>query len=282
MPQITLLVCTYGDREPLGRLLEQSRDCYDELIVVHDGPDFEDVRGLVLQHCGLFIERPRAFSQEPHIPFAIGEASNDWILRFDSDEYPSNELRDWLIDFRKAPDVESKIAGYRWICPAWNGRKRITMNWPYKFLRLFNRNKVTVIGVCENGPEPEPGYIAPRVPLRFWHEPTTPSLGLWNIFRKERTRQARRNIARALLGSPEDHPRWRYESDEWPIGWKEVKKHPILTGLWRLFVWPPRQALAMILVGDVPRPSVFAHAGIFHASVCFQYWRMKRRPPQSA
>src|SRR5205823_13950027 len=118
MPKITLIICTYGDRDLVGRLLEHTRDCYDELIVIHDGPDFEDVRSVVEKHHGRFIERPRAFSQEPHVPFAIGEASNDWILRFDSDEYPSSELRDWLVDFRNTTDLDPKIAGYRWICPA--------------------------------------------------------------------------------------------------------------------------------------------------------------------
>lgn len=282
MPKITLLVCTYGDRKPLKRLLEHSSDCYDELIVVHDGPDFEDVQSVVAKYDGKFIERPRALSQEPHIPFAIGEATNDWILRFDTDEYPSSELREWLIHFRKVSDADPKIAGYQWICPAWDGRKRITMNWPYKFLRLFDRNKVTMIGLCENGPEPDSSYVATRMQLRFWHEPASSSLGLRNIFGKERTNQARKNIARALLGSPKDHPRWRYESDQWPSGWEHVREHPILTGLWRLLVWPPRHALAMMLVGDIPWPSVFTHAGIFHATLCFEFWRTKRKQLRSS
>jgi hypothetical protein len=277
MPKITMIVCTHGDRVPLSRLLEKSRDCYDELIVVHDGPDFQDVRSLVAQYNGRFFERPRAYSQEPHIPFAIGEAIHDWILRFDSDEYPSGELKEWITEFRKGADVDLNIAGYRWICPAWNGRKRISMNWPNKFLRLFNRKKVTMIGLCENGAEPEPQYLSPKLPLRFWHESSGPSHGLRNIFGKQRTQQARANIARALLGSPLDHPRWRYESDQWPSGWQRVKRHPILTGLWRLFVWPPRQALAMLLAGDIPRPSVFLNAGIFHATLCFKYWRLRRQ-----
>jgi hypothetical protein len=276
MPRITLIVCTYGDRELLGRLLESSRDCYDELFIIHDGPDFEDVRSLVEQHGGRFIERPRAFSQEPHIPYAIGEASHDWILRFDTDEYPSSELKQWLIEFRSTSDVDKRIAGYQWICPAWNGRKRISKNWPYKFVRLFNRNRVSVVGVCENGPHPDPNYFCPKMPLRFWHEPKSPSHGLRNIFGKQRTSQARKNLTQALLGSPLDHPTWRHESDEWPAGWQDVKEHPIFTGLWRLFVWPPRQALAMLLSGDLPRPSVFCHAGLFHASVCFELWKLRR------
>jgi hypothetical protein len=276
MPKISLIICTHGDRLPLTRLLEHTRGCYDELLVIHDGPDFEDVRSLVAQYGGRFIDRPRAFSQEPHVPFAYGEATHNWILRFDSDEYPSSELKDWIREFRNLHDVDARTAGYQWIWPAWNGRKRISMNWPFKFLRLFDRNKVTMVGLCEHGPEADAGYVSPTVPLRIWHEPSSPSHGLRNIFGKERTRQVRKNLARALLGSPLDHPRWRYERDTWPLGWQEVKDHPILTALWRLLVWPPRQAAAMLLAGDLPRPSVFCHAGLFHATVCFEYWRMKR------
>lgn len=277
-----MIVCTFGDRAPLGRLLDQSRDCYDELMVIHDGPDFEDVRSLVEPFGGRFVERPRAFSQEPHIPFAIGQARNDWILRFDTDEYPSTELKEWLREFRRTDDVDSKIAGYQWICPAWNGHKRITENWPHKFVRLFNRNRVSVVGVCENGPQPDVGYSCPKMRLRFWHEPKTPSHGLRNIFGKPRTDQAKRNLARALLGSPLDHPTWRHHTEEWPAGWQDVKEHPVLTALRRVIVWPPRQALAMVIAGDLPRPSVFFHAGIFHATVCLEYWRERRAIKKSA
>src|SRR5689334_16966635 len=180
MPKVSLIICTHGDRRPLSRLLEHTRGCYDELLVIHDGPDFEDVRSVVIEHGGKFIERPRAFSQEPHCPFAFGEASHDWILRFDTDEYPSDELRKWIVEFRSQTTVDPKIAGYQWICPAWNGRKRVSMNWPFKFLRLFNRNKVRMVGLCEHGPEADPDCISPTMPLRFWHEPPSASQGLRN------------------------------------------------------------------------------------------------------
>ena len=277
MPAVTMIVCTYGDRVPLSRLLEQSRGCYDELIVIHDGPDFEDVRTLVEQYGGRFMERPRAFSQEPHSPFAIGQASHDWILRFDTDEYPSTELKNWLREFRNADHVEATIAGYQWICPAWDGRKPITKNWPNKSVRLFDRRHVSVVGVCENGPQADPDYIMPKIPLRFCHEPPVRSHGLQNIFGKKRTAQARNNLVQALFGSPLEHPTWRYQADVWPSGWQDVKEHPIRTGLWRLVVWPPRQALAMLIAGDLPRPSVFGHAGVFHARLCFEFWRQSRR-----
>jgi hypothetical protein len=242
---------------------------------MHDGPDFEDVRPLVNQYRGRFFERPRAFSQEPHLPFAIGEATHNWILRFDSDEFPSDELRNWLLRFRENPEPTGDISGYYCIWPAWNGRKTITKHWPNKRPFLFHRQRVKLIGLCENGPNPDFNMI--KLPLTLCHQPNRPTHGLRNIFGKDRTAQARMNLVRALLGSPLDHPRWRYESDQWPANWQQVKAHPLSTGLRRLLIWPPRQALAMLLAGDLPRPSVFAHTGIFHATLCLEFWRERSK-----
>lgn len=108
MPKLTLLVCLHGDRSFLERLLRESTGCYDELLVIHDGTDFDQIETVTQAHGGRFFERPRAFSQEPHFPFAFGQARHDWILKLDSDEFPSNELRAWLIDFRSAPEPPRK------------------------------------------------------------------------------------------------------------------------------------------------------------------------------
>lgn len=275
MPEVTLIICVYGDRDPLSRLLAHSEECCDELVVIHDGPDFEDVCGLVAKYGGRFIERPRAFSQEPHLPSAFAEASHDWVLRFDSDEFPSPELKHWLARFRKSAEPPDDISGYYCIWPAWNGRQTITNHWPNKRLFLFHRQRVKLIGLCENGPEPD--FAVTKLHLTLCHQPNRSTHGLLNIFAKDRTAQARTNLVRALLGSPLDHPRWRYESEQWPSGWQQVKDHPVLTGLWRLLVWPPRQAVAMLLAGDLPRPSVFMHSGVFHATLCLEFWRERSK-----
>lgn len=274
MTKVSLVICVYGDSEPLQRLFDNTRDCYDDLLVIHDGPDFENVRSLVEGYGGRFIERPRAFSQEPHFPFAFGQAKHDWILRLDSDEFPSPELREWIKQFRHEPEPSEKISGYQCIWPVWNGRKAITRGWPNKRTFIFQRQRISWIGVFEQGAIPQAKLV--RLPLTLCHQPKGKSHGFGNIFGKFRTDQGRTNAANALLGSPLDHPRWRYDSDQWPAGWQNVKDHPILTGLWRLFVWPPRQAVAMMLSGDLPRASIFAHAGVFHATLCFEYWRRRR------
>jgi hypothetical protein len=247
--------------------------------VIHDGPDFEGVGNLVAQYDGRFIERSRSFSQEPHLPFAFGQAHYDWILRFDADEYPSAALRNWLIDFRQHENVDT-TTGFYCIWPVWNGRKAITQHWPNKRLFLFNRQRVSYIGVCEQGPLPE--SRCEKLPLVLRHEPPGASHGFENLFRKKRTRQARENAAVALLGSPLAQPCWRYSKENWPPLWEEVKQHPFLVCLKRLLIWPWRHAIAMTLAGDLPRPSVFLHAGIFNAWLCFDFWRLRRKQSRHA
>jgi glycosyltransferase involved in cell wall biosynthesis len=39
MPKVSLVVCLYKERDLLERLLKQSVGCYDDLVVVHDGPE---------------------------------------------------------------------------------------------------------------------------------------------------------------------------------------------------------------------------------------------------
>ena len=280
MPRVSLVVCVFGDREPLSRLLERCAECYDELLVIHDGPDFQDVASLVSDYGGRFFARPRTFSQEPHFPFAFGAATNDWILRLDSDEFPSPELRQWLKEFRQAAPPPDDVSGFQCKWPVWDGTKMVTRGWPNKRIFLFHRYRAQWIGVFEHGIIPEGRLV--RLPLILCHQPTGRSHGLRNIFGKKRTQQARKNAARALLGSPLDHPRWRYDDQQWPAGWQQIKDHPILTAVRRLIFWPPRQAIAMLLAGDLPRPSAFAHAGVFNATLCFEYWRQRRHHRNSS
>src|SRR5581483_790413 len=41
MPAISLVVCLRKERDFLARLLRHAEGCYDDLVVVHDGPEFE-------------------------------------------------------------------------------------------------------------------------------------------------------------------------------------------------------------------------------------------------
>jgi hypothetical protein len=275
MPYISLVVCLYKERDLLERLLEKTSDCYDDLVVVHDGPEDGSVQtpahplaidfsllnrndplpdvyrelvpdarpgrihDLVLRHKGRFFEGPRAFQQEPHWPFAWRMAKHDWILRLDADEFPSDQLREWLQGFQKAPEPNQSISGYTCIWPLWDGMKAVTSRWPDNRLFLFHRQRVRFCGMSELGPMSELDFE--KLGLVLHHEPRRKSYGIRNILFRKQAYHWRRVIARGLLGSPLMLSRWRWPSNSWPHNWELLRQRPLLTGLKRLILEPMRQ-----------------------------------------
>lgn len=271
MPKISLVVCLFRERDFLERLLRECADIYDDLVVVHDGPeggasvsahsppqespveplDYSSAIGpqtnkgyvkpalppaagstheLVLAHQGKFFEGPRSFQQEPHWPFAWSQARHDWILRLDADEFPSAEMKSWLLKFRDGVEPTEKISGYTCIWPLWDGSRAVTQHWPAGRNFLFNRSRVRFFGMVEQVPIADDHFEA--LPLTLCHEPSRKSYGLRNILVRRQGAYWRFVIARSLLRTPLELPRWRWNSDQWPTGWARLRMHPIVYGFY--------------------------------------------------
>jgi len=274
MPAFSLVVCVCRERDLLERLLEKAAGCYDDLVVVHDGPDAVNIRALVEQCGGRFFERPRAFQQEPHWPFAWEQAKHDWILRLDADEFPSVPLKEWLANFRTAPDPGDAVSGYTCLWPLWDGRKATTKNWPGGRYFLFQKNRVRFFGMAETAPMPD-GRCEP-LKLILHHQPKRKSYGVRNIIFRKQAYHWRRVIAQSLTGKPTDLPCWRWDSPEWPPQWEALRQHPLRTALFRLIWFPLCNARAhwknegKIIFSDVLNP------GLHHFLLCLCYFWQSR------
>src|SRR6266568_303553 len=139
MPDVSLVVCVFKEGDLLARLLQYAAGLYDDLVVVHDGPDETNGRALVEKTGGRFFEAPRDFQQEPHWPLAWEKAAHDWILRLDADELPSEELKAWLQKFRTGPEPPEVISGFTCVWPLWNGTRAVSQRWPAGRHFLFHR-----------------------------------------------------------------------------------------------------------------------------------------------
>ncbi len=210
MPAVSLVVCLHQQRDLLERLLQKSAGCCDDLMVVHDGPDETDVRSLVEAAGGRFFERQRENQQEPHWPFAWGQAKHDWILKLDADEFPGDELKLWLQAFRRAPEPAPAISGYTCIWPLWDGQKTVSKKWPAGRIFLFNKQQVRFFGMAEQAMVPDGRYE----PLDFilCHQPKRKSHDLHNFLFRKQAGRWRELIATSLLGKPTDLPCWRWDS----------------------------------------------------------------------
>jgi hypothetical protein len=313
MPPVSLVVCVYKERDLLERLLQHAAGCYDDLVVVHDGAEdkadeaeragkpaainFSDLKAdaplpagyrepesspragsiheLVKRYGGRYYEGPRAFQQEPHWPFAWWQARHDWILRLDADEFPSDELREWIQKFRQSPEPASEISGYTCIWPLWGGKKAVTHNWPAGRNFLFHRQRVRFFGMAEAVPIPDDKLL--EVASILHHEPHRKSYGLRNILCRRQAYLWRRVISESLMGNPTDLPCWRWTEREWLPSWKQIRNRPLRTGFFRLLWFPLVQGKSMLRGGEWPRPSACLNPGLHHFALGVRICIERRR-----
>ena len=275
MPPISLVVCVYRERELLERLLAVATGCFDDLVVVHDGPDSTGVRSLVEAAGGRFFERPRAYQQEPHWPFAWEQAAHDWILRLDADEFPSEELKSWLQEFRRGNDPLESVPGYTCIWPLWDGNRETTRQWPDGRNFLFHRQRVRFFGMVEAVPIPDGRWMA--VPLVLRHQPRRKSYGVVNLVFRKQAYHWRRVIALSLLEPVNRLPCWRWTSPEWPGIWQEVRRNPMRTAVRRLVMGPIRQGREMWRKEHTVLPSALLGTGLHQCLIAVTFFFFHRR-----
>ncbi len=330
MPKISLVVCLYKERDLLERLLHHCDGLYDDLVVVHDGPeehssipqpdageyaadwlspeqvslsvpgvpspllarDFSvhplgdtlpsgyrqsgstctpgSVHELTQNHGGRFFEGPRCFQQEAHWPFAWSQARHDWMLRLDADEFPSNELADFLRKFRNSDGDTTSSDGYTCIWPPWNGKRASSINVPEWRPFLINRSRISFFGMPEQGPIPDSHWDSTGLILH--HQPRRISYGVGNLIFRRQAYTWRHLIAQSLLHTPIDLPRWRWDSPAWPRYWEEIRRSPIRTALKRATLSLPLDILRSIRHGRAIVPYEFLGTAVHRLLVPMRYY----------
>ncbi|MFA6577427.1 MAG: hypothetical protein WCS84_18545, partial [Nocardioides sp.] len=270
-------VCLHKERDLLERLLARSAGCYDDLVVVHDGPDESDVRSLVEGCGGRFFERSRHFQQEPHWPFAWAQARHDWVLRWDADEFPSEALRAWLADFRSREEPPVDVSAYSCILPLWDGTRARTRKWPQR-IALIHRERVRYFGMADQPPVPDGRTVS--LDLVLHHQPKRKCYGIRYTVARPKVRRWHDEIGRALLGRPTDLPCWRWDDPEWPPKWEQIRRRPLWTALYRFVMSPLGNAREALQCGEWPRPSFLTFFPFQHWLTCMSYIRMRRRQRQ--
>lgn len=279
MPKLSLAVCIHDERAMLARLLEHADGCYDDLVVVHDGPDKCDVRSLVEKYGGRFFEQPRRYAQEPHWPFAWGQTKHDWILRWDADEFPSEPLIVWLRRFREQSEPPIDVSGYTCAWPLWDGRQALTKKWPRRVC-LINRQRVRYFGMAEQGPIADNRFTPLDLVLN--HQPKQKNYGIRYVLHRPKVRRWHKEIARSLLNKPTDLPCWRWDSANWPRKWEQIRQRPFRTALARLVLSPIGNAREMIAHGQFPWPSFVIHFPLQHWMMCMSYLRVSKQAGKRA
>jgi hypothetical protein len=237
------------------------------------------VHELVRNYGGRFFEGPRTFTHETQWPFSWSQCRHDWILLWDSDEFPGEELKKWLVGFRAGAEPD-RVSGYRCHWPLWDGQKAVSAKWPSGRLFLINRKRIRYFGMGENRPSPDHEFE--NLDMILHHQPKRRSYGLHNTVLRKSGNLWRARIANALLGSPADLPCWRWNSDAWPESWEKIRRGPWRTAFAALIMETFRSFRDQWRTERRFFPSAAVSGPIHRAMICLAYWRVRRAAARKA
>ena len=209
----------HNEERLIARCLGSLKDVVDEIIVVHDGPCEDQTLAICEQFGAKIFKLDFVGVAEPHRPFSYHQASGDWILQIDADEYLSEELRK---NIRLLAENEA-VAAYEFAWPLWDGKRVISSFWPRKRC-FFRKNRVSFLGLPQFVAEVK-GKIKPS-DLVLGHEPEYNNYK-WRKFKTKWLPWAKIQ-AEYYLKDFSAIEKFNYSESDWPRLVKLRKKIPLL------------------------------------------------------
>jgi glycosyltransferase involved in cell wall biosynthesis len=147
MNRLSVCLITFNEEHNLPRALNSLAGIADEIVVVDSGST-DGTAELASAHGVCFFKRPFT-NHADQKNYAASCAKNDWIFLLDADEELSSELRNSLLEWKRA---ESKFPAYEmarltWYLGAWIHHSR----WYPDFQRrLYSRDKASFSGMIHS------------------------------------------------------------------------------------------------------------------------------------
>jgi len=138
---ITVSLVAYNEESRIKRCLDSVKSVVDEIILIHDGKCTDKTLKIAKKYTKKIFVLPRIGEAEPHRSFAMQQASSEWILTIDADEYLSPQLQKSIKRLVK----NKKVDGYEFYWSFYDKGKQITsgpLSETYR-LALFRKSKAT-------------------------------------------------------------------------------------------------------------------------------------------
>ena len=271
-PQISACIVVYNEDAVIGRCLESLAETVDEIIVVHDGQCTDRTLEIARQFTSKVFERPHIGIAEGHRIFCFEQATGNWILQIDADEYLSPELRQHLRELAASGQAE----GYAAIWPIWENGQAVSQSWPHKpcfFLKKdisyldFPQEPLRTLGRLINIP-----YILEHRPLG--------ERSSWSYFKTNSLKRARIQ-AQAFCQDFADIPKYNITSTDWPPPIRFALHYPWLFALFGLYVFEVNLAGGAWKSGWRAVRSAY-YWGLYNAAVYYYYWHLYDTRPKNS
>ena len=303
MPSISLVVCVYRERDLFERLLHATSGLYDDLVVVHDGPDSNNraepprvdapAKEMALDYGALAPDTPLPmFYKTPPLP-VHSRSIHELVMQHEGRYFEGPRCyqqephwpfvwwqarHDWILrlDADEFPSEELKgwLRRFRDSPEPHADISGYTCIWPlwngrrtvttrWPVSRIFLLHRRRVRFFGMVEQVPIPDTSYQPIELILHHQPKRKSYGVRNILFRKQAYNWRRVIAKSLMGKATDLPCWRWTSD-WPQFWWNLRRHPLRHSLVSLARFPVHQFKGMIAAREVPRLSECLNPGLHH------------------
>lgn len=227
MEKISVCLVVHNEEGLIARCLDSLSGVVDEIILVHDGECSDRTLEIAKNYGAKIFIRPYVGEAEEHRPFSYEQASSDWILQIDADEFLSEELKNNL----RLLVTDKNICAYELLWPLWNGKREIRALWPYKRC-LFKKDKISFLGITHFVVEVS-GEIR-KVNFKLCHQPEYNNLS-YKYFSKKQLPWAKLQAGYYLKDFSEIK-KYNWTGSEWFKSVKYRRKYPLLL-LPLEFVW---------------------------------------------
>lgn len=237
--KISACLVVHNEEACIRRCLSSLSDVVDEILVFHDGPCSDKTLDIAKDEFRVKVEVLEFYgAMEKHQPQIFSQASGDWILTIDADEFLSDNLRDSIRGLVSNPNV----AAYSFIWPLWDGKRQLTTNWPRK-TSLFRKDKIEFLGLIHyrakiNGLTKNTNYT-------LVHRPDYNNFS-WKVFNTKWKRWAKIQ-AKEFKQDFSSVPKFNYAGNDWPKIIRIRKRIPLAMMLpdffWTLVktIWQGRE-----------------------------------------
>jgi glycosyltransferase involved in cell wall biosynthesis len=226
--KISAIIICYNDGEIIERALDSIKDISDEIIVLHDGPCTNNTLDIARKHTKKVFEMPRKGRASLHLIDAMEKSRNDWILKIDTDEFLSNELKENI----KSLAQNKKVSAYLFKWLIWNGKKYVSENWPYK-KAMFRKSKVSFYEFPGRD-EPETIGKEVKMPFLLEHKPKdgkNDSFWPWKKLWDKAKNRYGKSQAEWTLKDFKDLRKWNCQRKKYPLTIRIRRKFPLLSAI---------------------------------------------------
>ena len=205
---ISACLVVHDEERVIGRCLDSLAGVVDDVVLVHDGPCSDRTLEIARAAGARVFERPFAGHSEAHGPFAYEQATGEWLLGIDADEFLSPEMARVLPELARRQDVNA----FEFIWPTWDGTRYTTTDGPHKMV-MFRRSATHMLGMIHerervDGPIERTDYV-------LEHRPAYNNWGLRTMTTK--WRRWARIQAREMTGSYAALPKFNWQGPwDWP------------------------------------------------------------------